>query len=447
MKKLSLTVALVCLVGIAFGQGSLTPPGAPGATMKTLLEIDTAITGVSNAVEQVEARIDLATISGDAESHHLITAPGSYYLSGNLAVSKSNGITISSSDVTLDLNGYTLSAWGGYAIFVASGADRAIIQNGKISGFLYAVVGSFDTPRPEHCLIKNLSISDSRTHGIAGSIHWMVMNCQTYNVSATGIFLGSNASVINCEVYGSGGLWAIQTGSDSLVSRCIVRASDSNKSISTSHGSRVERCIASGNTNETGVIYAGRGSVVSQCTVRDNQSPYGIYADYNSEITGCNVSYNQGTGAESYGIHTTAGSSVMSCTVGNNSNTNSPTTSSQGVGIRAVASTVKDCVVSYNSGDGILASSDCYLTANQCRANGYSSGDGAGIHATSADNRIDGNNLLDNDRGIDVDSGGNLIVRNSASGNANNYDIAANNDTGTITNTPVGAGAWDNFDF
>jgi len=49
--------------------------------------------------------------------------------------------------------------------------------------------------------------------------------------------------------------------------------------------------------------------------------------------------------------------------------------------------------------------------------------------------------------GFDVDLGGNFIVRNSASGNTTDYDIIAGNSVGMITNTPFGAGAWDNFEF
>jgi len=65
---------------------------------------------------------------------------------------------------------------------------------------------------------------------------------------------------------------------------------------------------------------------------------------------------------------------------------------------------------------------------------------------TGGGNRIEGNNCTDNDRGIDVDVSTNLIVRNTCSGNTTNYEIVAGNAVGTITNTPVGVGPWDNFE-
>ena len=59
-------VAASGVVGSTFGQGTLTPPGAPLPTMKTL--------------DQIEAR----TAIPGGSAPYTISAPGSYYLTGNL---------------------------------------------------------------------------------------------------------------------------------------------------------------------------------------------------------------------------------------------------------------------------------------------------------------------------------------------------------------------------
>ncbi|HRJ49801.1 MAG TPA: hypothetical protein PKU91_04675, partial [Phycisphaerales bacterium] len=66
---------------------------------------------------------------------------------------------------------------------------------------------------------------------------------------------------------------------------------------------------------------------------------------------------------------------------------------------------------------------------------------GANIHATGNDNRIEGNNCILADRGIDVDAAGNIIVRNTCSGNTVNWDIVANNVVGPILDRTAPASA------
>ena len=110
---------------------------------------------------------------------------------------------------------------------------------------------------------------------------------------------------------------------------------------------------------------------------------------------------------------------------------------------------------------GISANSDSIITGNTCNLNGHLAGDGAGIRVAGVDNRIDSNNVTDNDCGIEVESPDNLIIRNSASGNTINYTIAINNRVGEIVSAPdsgnisgdtggMGVGStdpWANFSF
>ena len=74
----------------AFPQGSLTPPGAPAPTMKSL--------------DQIEPRTPISSLP------YTINTAGSYYLTKNLSVTSGDGITISVDKVALDLNGFTISS-------------------------------------------------------------------------------------------------------------------------------------------------------------------------------------------------------------------------------------------------------------------------------------------------------------------------------------------------
>jgi parallel beta-helix repeat protein len=212
-------------------------------------------------------------------------------------------------------------------------------------------------------------------------------------------------------------------------------------------GSTISGCTTYNNQGLYGIA-VGAGSVVSDSTSFSNQGKYGIYASSSSCVRDCSVYSNNGDGPENYGIYVGSGSSIIQCVASFIRNNADPATASQGVGIYAdLGSTVKDCTAFGNEGDGIQVSEDCLVEGNTCDKNGSVNGDGAGIHATKSDNRIDSNNVTNNDRGIDVDIAGSFIVRNSASGNTTNYVIAAGNNVGTIQTTPIGAGAWDNFEF
>lgn len=107
-----------------FAQGSLTPPGAPAPTMKTL--------------QQVEPRTDVLTLAGNANYQFIINTPGSYYLTTNIVgVAGKAGILINAFNVTLDLNGFELlGVLNSFdAIYVASSAANAIINNGTLKNW------------------------------------------------------------------------------------------------------------------------------------------------------------------------------------------------------------------------------------------------------------------------------------------------------------------------
>jgi hypothetical protein len=81
--------------------------------------------------------INQATVLGAGGFPYHITQSGSYRLSGNLVAANSTAIVISGTNVTLDLNGFTISCSACIAVpGVLSTTSGTTIQNGTVTGFL-----------------------------------------------------------------------------------------------------------------------------------------------------------------------------------------------------------------------------------------------------------------------------------------------------------------------
>lgn len=169
-------------------------------------------------------------------------------------------------------------------------------------------------------------------------------------------------------------------------------------------------------------ISAASGGLIADCTAYSN-SGIGISAS-SCTVSNCFAQSNAVAGISA------ASGSVIACTA----------TFNTAVGIAGdTGTTITNCTAVSNTTDGIRVGIGCLVMGNSCRANGASGGDGAGIHATGADNRIENNNCLTADRGIDIDSGGNVVVRNTCSGNTNNWDVVAGNLILVVSSTTAGA--------
>lgn len=96
-------------------------------------------------LDQVEARIPVSESTTPPSGDHqfTITQPGSYYLTGNVVVTKPSGIAIAATGVTLDLNGFSIrreagNSGAGVEVFSA----RCAIMNGSIGGFGTGIAGT-----------------------------------------------------------------------------------------------------------------------------------------------------------------------------------------------------------------------------------------------------------------------------------------------------------------
>ena len=231
-----------------------------------------------------------------------------------------------------------------------------------------------------------LDLNGFELRGVAGSLDGMsttvsgltnigVVNGSVRTWGGDGIDLGSMTAT-NCRVDG-------------------VRASgNAGTGIRVGETTGVTNCEASNNVG-SGIAAGGR-CVISACSATGNTT-HGISGAFSCVVNACAATSNGGNGIALGGA-----SSVANCSSSFNT----------GTGIFADgSSTVSLCSSSVNGGNGIRSSFGSIIVGNICRQNGNGASDGAGIHVTGFHNRIEGNNCSTADCGIDVDLGGNIIIK------------------------------------
>ncbi len=193
--KTKILLIIMVQLGIAWftssvgvlAQGSLTPPGAPAATMKTL--------------EQVEPRTPLS-VPESSTGNLQISKPGAYYLTTNLVFSNW-GIAIESSDVTLDLNGFYITAGNAGISIGGQSYTNILIHSGTIRGCGRDAVQAYDA---HHCTYRNLRIIDNTVAGLLLGDSSIVENCFIANNKGNGVICLSNSKIINNTIMNNSGV-------------------------------------------------------------------------------------------------------------------------------------------------------------------------------------------------------------------------------------------------
>jgi hypothetical protein len=374
-----LTLAVLACFGLASplaSAGDLNPPSGPLApTMKTL--------------QQVEPRmpIDSTNTPGDADSTYRIARPGSYYLTANLnGEFGKNGIKIDSSDVTIDLMGFEVfGVFGSLDAMVSVGGAAGItIRNGRITSWGdegIDLVGS-----------DNVVIEDVVVTGVAG-----------YGVQTRYSAIIRGCTFVAC------GASAVQTSEQSIVTDCVAEAS-AGSGFDLGWGSHIAGCVAT--NNGSAGIDTGNGTSVVNCSTRGNSG--GIRAGEGANISSCTSYQDNGIG-----ILAGEGTTVSGCTVRFSIST--------GISLDDYA-VARGNTVSQSITDGIVVASNCAVIDNTVLEAGIGNGNfGHGIRVTGSDTRIESNQTTDCDVGYKIEGAGNLIIRNSSSGNASHWDIAIGN--------------------
>jgi hypothetical protein len=388
------------------GAGPLNPPPGPiTSTGKTLTEVEPRVA------------INAANTPGNAESTYRITQPGSYYLTGNInGEANKFGILIEASDVSIDLSGFAVVGVGGIFSGITSQSSQyrnIIVRNGIIRDWGGSGITLISG---QNALIEDIIALENGDRGISVGICSIIRRCIAFANSNLGIQCSHSCIVEACTVRDNANI-GLQVGNDSVVTNCSAVNNSSGFSLGA-------RCIARDCTAQQHVF---NGFSTSGNTRFEHCSAEGSGFSGFSALSGCSFIGCSARNNTTDGFRATDNSVIQDCQAVANLED----------GFHASADClIASCVAVSNGADGIRATNRSIIRGNLCSLNGTGSGGtaGAGIHTTGVDNRIEDNNCTGNGRGIDCDTSGSFIVRNTCSGNTTNWDLAADNRHGGISN-------------
>jgi len=264
MNLLTCTAFTLSAIGASMTfAGPLDPPPGPiQPTMKTLTEVEP------------RTAINSTNTPGDSDSAFRITESGSYYLAQNFSIlgflSDLHAIEIAANNVTIDLNGFTLTGLSGTLNGIrtdGSGHHNIVIKNGTIQSFLTGI--ALNGADSTEITVEDVSVLNCDTIGIAIR-SGRVSDCIVKDSGGTGVIASSNSFVETCTIENSGSD-GINAGIGSIIRDNIVR-NNFNDGIRVASRCIIRDNLVSGNGLATGIkagiqIYGGDSLIQSNVVV------------------------------------------------------------------------------------------------------------------------------------------------------------------------------------
>lgn len=339
---MKLKVALVAAGTLAVGSvgyliaGPLNPPGGSVAsTYKTLSEVEPRVA------------INATNTPGNGANVFIISQPGSYYLPANVTVpSGKNGILVSASRVTIDLNGFAVVGNTGSLEGIAiSGSPATVkVRNGSV-----ATCGSngVNLSTAVECDVEDISLYGNHGYGLWVGNNTHVLNCYASNCTNAGFLSSGGVFFRDCTSYWNG--VGFQSQQSDHFERCAAQ-SNTGIGFNISVDTKVVDCQAVGNGSQ-GIVCAN-DNWITGCQVHGNggASMAGIWVTgvYN-HIEGNDVVNN------GYGVFVGAANNfIYRNKVGSSTQANFYVIAGNHVGTIGVAGT-NAALINGNSGGGMGA--------------------------------------------------------------------------------------------
>lgn len=461
---------LAALASNLLAQGSLTPPGAPASSMRSLAQI--AIVGTE---------INSINTPGNASAVYVLNSAGRYFLARSVTVAApgQHVILIQGSGITVDFNGCSIIGIGTLSGVYDGGLNRGNVTvcNGTITGCTNGV----DLRASFNCRLHNLTCANNSGIGFNVGDAVEMRDCTSRDNSDDGISTGFNANLLHCTAVGSVNGHGFDLGKDSAAYACVANFNKLNGfntaascavSYSSSHQNQGSGFVTSSacaligcqaTENSGSAILTGTSCTLQACTAYLNgtaaSTTYAIFTNVGCTVTGCTSSFNNvqygivanngctvshcsaysNTSAQSISAGFFVGqASLRHCTANANTNTNATATNTTGMGVysNGANALVEHCLCANNKGDGIyMVGSGASVRNNVCSDN-----TNAGIHLNSSGNRVEGNQLVSNSgSGLLIDTPVSFVTGNTARANGTNYSIVANNRVATIVTPALSA--------
>jgi len=270
--------ALAALPALA---GSLTPPGPPAPSMKPL--------------DEVEARVPISALPFS------VTTPGSYYLTRSLTAVVGNGITVTASPVTIDLNGFTLdgAGFGGTGISSnVTGGSLAVAH-----GFIRRWITGISVTQPGLQRLDDVTVEACSGTGANLAVA-QVRGCQFVFNGGDGLASGYVTEVRDSLASDNQGTGLNLTGPVSRVENCTAYSNHAG-GIRVGFSGTVRHSVAS--------LNAGFGISISNRTYIAENEVYGNTGDgIVTESSGeCRIEGNSLMSNGGYGINSLSGANFL----------------------------------------------------------------------------------------------------------------------------------------